>query len=324
MKKIKLALLTDANNFWLNRINRYYDVELSSKPDFVFCNSTTRYECVYRYDCVRIIINGENIRPDFNLFDYAIGFDKTLQFEDRNLYYPLFLDNKEQVQKMLNKHTLPTEEYLSKTEFCNFIVTNSRDADPMRDKLLDIVSSYKHVDSAGRYRNNMPGKQNVVDKYEFQKKYRFSLVPENSSFPGYTTEKIVDAFAAGTIPIYWGDPRIAEQFNRDAFISVFDYPSAEELTARIREIDENEDLYLKMMQSPAVNPTGDVFNMLEDTYLDNYLCHILNQDPNVAIRRINSKYGWGQFAERDCKYFYEMMHHKSITILYRILRHLKL
>lgn len=321
-KKVKIALLTDDNDFFLERINRYYDVELSSSPDFAFCNSSTRYECVYRFDCVRIVINGENIRPDFNLFDYAIGFDKTLCFEDRNFYYPQFMGNKHQMQRLLEKHTLDTDEYLSRKKFCSFIVTNSRDADPMRDKLLDLVSSYKHVDSAGRYRNNMPGHKNVEDKFSFQQGYRFSLVPENSSFPGYTTEKIVDAFAAGTIPIYWGDPRIQDQFNKDAFINAFDYPDEESLIERIREINENEDLYLKMVKTPAINPTGDIPSMLEDSYLDKYLCHILDQTPSDAIRRTNRKYGWGQFAERDCMFFYDMMRHKSITTLYRIIRHL--
>ena len=78
-----------------------------------------------------------------------------------------------------------------------------------------------------------------------------------------------------------------------------------------------------MLHTPAVNPNGEIPNMLEDTYLDDYLCHILNQDPESAIRRTNRKYGWGQFTERDCKYFYDMMNHKSITTLYRIIRHIQ-
>jgi len=34
------------------------------------------------------------------------------------------------------------------------------------------------------------------------------LAFENSEVPGWTTERIVDAFAAHTVPIYWGDPTV--------------------------------------------------------------------------------------------------------------------
>ena len=33
---------------------------------------------------------------------------------------------------------------------------------------------------------------------------------ENSSFPGYTTEKIFEPMLEGSIPIYWGNPRVDE------------------------------------------------------------------------------------------------------------------
>jgi len=39
------------------------------------------------------------------------------------------------------------------------------------------------------------------------------------------TEKIVEAFAANCIPIYWGDPSISKVFNSKAFINVLDIPN---------------------------------------------------------------------------------------------------
>ena len=323
-KTVKISFMVDDEQELSNRLNRYYNLEIvSSNPDFAFCSANYKYEFIHKYDCVRIFLTGENIRPDFNLFDYAIGFDKTLHFEDRNFYYPQFLSNSQQLKKSIDRPKRPKEDFLSRNKFCNFIVSNAKAADPVRDHLLDTISAYKKVDSAGRYRNNMPDGKNVADKLSFMEGYRFSLVPENSSFPGYTTEKIIDAFAAGTIPIYWGDPRVEEQFNKDAFINVMNYQSDAELIERIREIDENEELYLKMLQTPILNPDGNVLNMMEESYLDEYLCHILDQDSKDALRRINYKYGWGQFEERDANYFYEMMNNKAITTLYRIIRHLR-
>ena len=37
--------------------------------------------------------------------------------------------------------------------------------------------------------------------------HKFNIAFENSSYPGYVTEKITDAFIANTIPIYWGDKK---------------------------------------------------------------------------------------------------------------------
>lgn len=42
------------------------------------------------------------------------------------------------------------------------------------------------------------------DKLQFITKGKYHICPENSSYPGYCTEKIFHAAQAGTIPIYWG------------------------------------------------------------------------------------------------------------------------
>ena len=43
--------------------------------------------------------------------------------------------------------------------------------------------------------------------------YRFSVAIENAVAPGYFTEKILDCFATGTIPVYLGAPDIGVFFN---------------------------------------------------------------------------------------------------------------
>ncbi len=51
------------------------------------------------------------------------------------------------------------------------------------------------------------------------KPYRFSIVVENSQADFWFTEKIVDAFSQGTIPIYWGCPSIKNYFNERGIIN---------------------------------------------------------------------------------------------------------
>lgn len=49
--------------------------------------------------------------------------------------------------------------------------------------------------------------------------YKFSIAYENmAGVPGYITEKIFDCFAAGTVPIYYGPPNVADYIPRDCYI----------------------------------------------------------------------------------------------------------
>lgn len=62
-----------------------------------------------------------------------------------------------------------------------------------------------------------------VDVCETVEPYRFSIVVENDIAPFWFTEKILNCFAAGTIPIYVGATQIGEFFNADGIICVSDY-----------------------------------------------------------------------------------------------------
>ncbi len=59
------------------------------------------------------------------------------------------------------------------------------------------------------------------------KDYKFSVVIENERTKGYFTEKLIDSLILGTIPIYWGDPEIDIQFDKEGILS---FNSIEELT----------------------------------------------------------------------------------------------
>ncbi len=320
-KKIKMAIMYD-KEVWLEYFGRLYDVEISETPDYVLCESGTALKCVYQYDCIRIIRHGENLRPDFNLFDYAIGFDK-MYFGDRYLYYPLYMSYGKDLKKALSKHELPDEYYKNKVGFCNAVVSNGSAANIARDKMFDLINDkYKKIDSGGKWRNNLPNGQPIKDKLEFQKRYKFSLAFENSSYKGYTTEKIVQAFAAGTIPIYWGDPDVATEFNEKAFINCHTFDSFEAVIDRIREIDQNDKLYLEMVHQPIINKKGMILQMLEPDYLDAFFCNIFDQDAAKALRRTNAHDGWGSFAERDAKRFYEWEHSPFMRLADRCNRRL--
>ena len=64
---------------------------------------------------------------------------------------------------------------------------------------------------------------------------------------GYCTEKIIDAFKTRTIPIYYGDKNIEEEFKKTSFINCNNKKDIDKVIDKIKEIDNNDDLYLKMI-----------------------------------------------------------------------------
>lgn len=286
VKKIKIQFAGwwdtfQRDSYLLTQImKKYYDVEISDDPDYIFCSL---YTCDFlKYDCIRIFYTAENFIPDFNLFDYCIGFDE-LSFGDRYIRVPNYRMNPkyERDIRLLKTRHRNIDKSNAERKFCATVVSNGN-ADPMRDRILDEISKYKRVDSGGKYRNNIGVPNGVPDKLEFQKNYKFSLAIENISFPGYTTEKLVEAFAAGGIPIYWGDPDVGRYFNEKAFINIMSYPSLEAAINEIKRADEDEEVYKAYLSEPAMK-SADHFEQLQSD-LENFLRHIIEQ-PVVSAKR---------------------------------------
>jgi len=193
--------------------------------------------------------------PDFNLCDYGIGFEY-LEFGDRYLRYPNFAFHEDQFKELLTLRNFDESVLLKKEYFCNFIYANSY-ADPARDKFFHLLNKYRLVSSPGKHLNN--ANMNVGERFstdwmyskiDFQSKCKFSIAFENTSSPGYTTEKILHAFISNTIPIYWGNPDVAKDFNPKAFINCHDFQNFEQVIEEIKRIDSNPEEYILMLNEP--------------------------------------------------------------------------
>ena len=75
-------------------------------------------------------------------------------------------------------------------------------------------------------------------KQSLLSEYRFALTMENFVYPGYVTEKIFDALAAGAIPVYLGAPDIESFVPNDVFIDIRDFSGPSELEAFLDELTE--------------------------------------------------------------------------------------
>ena len=257
------------------RLWEHYDLILSENPDYVIFSVFGSEHLKYN-DCVKIFWTGENQAPDFNLCDYAIGFEH-LQFGDRYLRLPLWMIYTGDVQQMQSKHINP--DISAKTDFCSFVYSNSNAA-PARQQFYDALSAYKHINSGGKYLNNVGGP--VKDKLSFQLKHKFVIAFENTSHPGYTTEKLIQAFAAQAVPIYWGDPCVADDFDTGSFVNCHDFPDWDAVVERVREIDNDDALWLKMLRTPALRDPKMVEEAMKQ--LDIFLQHIFDQELASARR----------------------------------------
>ncbi len=257
MKKIKLNFA----DFWhgaqgddlqdnpfYKLLSKRYEIEISEEPDFLI------YSCFgaqfLKYTCPRIFYTGENVRPNFGECDYAFSFDylKT----DRNCRLPIYFWVFQEFA-----HLLEPRETDEKSKFCNFVYSNANA--PERVTFFEQLSKYKRIDSAGRALNNVgytipKGLTSTGEReklHEFMSEYKFTIAFENSSYPGYTTEKILNAFLSNTVPIYWGNPMVTREFNSEAFINCHDYRTFEEVVARVIELDNNDDLYFQCLNQPC-------------------------------------------------------------------------
>ncbi|MFR1060543.1 MAG: glycosyltransferase family 10 domain-containing protein [Enterocloster sp.] len=89
------------------------------------------------------------------------------------------------------------------------------------------------------------------DKRNFLQQYKFTIAFENVALEGsLTSEKLYDPIHAYSIPIYWGDPNVAERFNKEAFINCNDYDNdLDKVVKRVIELDQDDEAYMYMLGS---------------------------------------------------------------------------
>ena len=218
-----------------------------------FGSNNTNYD---RRNCIKIFYTGENERPWDYRCHYSISFEH-LEYEGKNYRLPLYViydyDNHFRDVPNTSNITRNPQDLLERKEFCSFVVKNG--GCDKRNAWFHKLNKYKPVASGGPLFNNIGyilprGEESVSAKINFLNSYKFNLCFENSSYPGYATEKLYEALCAKTIPIYWGSPTIECDFNTKAFLNWHDYGDDDAFMEAIMKIDQNPDLYEEMYLQP--------------------------------------------------------------------------
>jgi alpha(1,3/1,4) fucosyltransferase len=229
MNQIKIAF-TDMWDPWNLEdfispiLSKHFKVIYDQKnPDVLFHSIFNRMSNVANYKCKKILILAENWRVSQFKSDYSISFDTPTETNFRLPLWQIYLLLKPELKEQLFDKIKRT----SFDRFCAFTVSNPSNI--TRINHFELLSSYKKVHAYGKVKMNSyelkkesEGKYWRDAKWNFFNKnsHKFMMAYENSSYPGYCTEKLMDAFLSGSIPIYWGDAKVEEDFNPKSFINV--------------------------------------------------------------------------------------------------------
>lgn len=282
-------------------------------PDYVIATEhiyTNKqfYNCYKKYvenGAIIIFITGECMTPDLNICDYAVSFDRHLKIDDRIGRKPtLYFFTQSLFDEYI--HMSVTDELLrKKTKFCNFMYSHPFKT---RDELFHKISEYKTVDSIGKHLNNTGVKSTRYVKnwqkvsIEMRIPYKFSIASENASLNGYTTEKLISCLEAKTIPIYWGDSTVSEEFNTKAFINCHDFNSWNEVLDRVKEIDNDPILFKSILMEPWQTLEQKIqYDKNVEKYED-WVAHIFLQDKSDAKRMLGGTFHDVYMNWFDCRY----------------------
>jgi len=184
-----------------------------------------------------------NVEEYFKVFEYIFTHNKELlSLDSRFKWCPA------------QGFWIKEPKIYEKSKMISMISSNKAFTEGQKNRLDWVERLGDQVDIYGR------GINPIDDKEEGLCDYMFSVVIENGVYESYYTEKILDCFATGTIPVYLGSPDIGEHFNQDGIIQLSD------------EFDVSEEIYESKIEAIKDNlKRVKQIEVLEDFIYVNYL-----------------------------------------------------
>ena len=195
----------------------------------------------------------ENRRPLIKNFDATLSFDRD-NFGGVNFYLPLiylYLDLTEKQKYHANHNVSPKELTKRRNLDANILDKKNRfltsfinNPHPIR---LNAIEKFKQIDDVklfGRYYNNY-----TSEKIAEAKKSWFCLCFENDLYPGYVTEKVLEAYLGYSIPLYWGDD-VMGILNPKALINLKDFDNLDSYFDFVKNLYEDKQKMISIIEEP--------------------------------------------------------------------------
>lgn len=255
---------------------RYTVIRDDQNPDYLIHGDANFGQTHFNYRNYKkkIFYTGEPVSPSYALSDHAISFDH--ENSPKHYRLPLYV-----LEFWAMNRDDDIDFYLTRDPITMGMLPRELN----RDKVLAYIQSnpncqYRNefveaalkefpngqVQCGGPHLNNIGHviPRNRRAKIEFFEKAHFGVAMENGSKRGYVTEKLIDAYASYTVPVYWGSHTVTRDFNPKSFITV---PSGQNGISETLE-------YMKHLLTPGGR----------QEYLDILHAEVFNDDiPNACV-----------------------------------------
>ena len=197
---------------------------------------------------------------------------------------------------LYSNHIYKNRKYENKNRkyflaYCNTIFTNER------EDMFDLFVKKKggHLchslgECCGSFKETKIKKidgdfmnEDLIDCY---KDYKFVIAMENECKDGYVTEKIINAFYSGAIPIYWGSNNINDFFNPESFINVNNFDSFEDCVDYVTNMTDDE---IQYMSKQNIYQNNDLINLINNDYNSKNDNKILKKYYNIMHAFLNDE-----------------------------------
>jgi hypothetical protein len=162
-------------------------------------------------------------------------------------------------ETLKEKRGITKENIINRKFACVFL----NNPEPYRLRVINEFSKLGQVDVFGSYSNNF-----VKDKIAKTMEYKFVIAMENDFYPGYVTEKPLEAWLGKSVPIYWGFDKM-NIINKRAILNIADYESLETFVEKIKDLNENPNQMAKIINEPFLN------NILNVKEIENKISRII-------------------------------------------------
>ena len=167
-------------------------------------------------------------------------------------YYPFFLENINLLQSRkagrFRKKTLA---------YCNSNPVRIREK--FYNAIMRLKPDCSEVHALGKCCGNFPetrvrvnGTWESGELLQAYEGYNFVMAMENRRVPGYITEKIVNAYAAGAIPVFWGTSWVSRFFNSNSFVDLSKFLSVNRAARYILNMGKT-DIEKIMSEEPVID-----------------------------------------------------------------------
>ena len=239
----KIEFVTDRKSYDLV-LKSHWDNGANGSDKYIFI-SPERYDATETYsfndpNCIAKIFTTE----DSNVASIKDSF-----------YIPYFLD----VGPFIFNESPMKREYVnnSRNSLAAYVARYSPEHRDLMFKALYDLDETKTTDGLGNANHtkdkDIPPRQKWWEISTVYKDYLFGFAMENTNEDGYITEKIMNVYRGGAIPIYWGTAKVKDIFNPESFVYVNDYPTFEDCAKDIIAISKNKKRLEKMQNAPIFN-----------------------------------------------------------------------